>query len=152
MGNIVHGKKLMAFVLVGSEYKSVGFCTNHTLSTSAQTVSVAHKDLEDAEGQGSWTAEDVDTYSWSVNAEAFYADEANGMTFADLFNLYAAGTKVTLKFAVANSGTVGADGWTVNTELLTGQAIITALDLNASVSEKASYSVTFTGYGKLSAE
>ena len=46
MGNIVKGKKLMVFVKAGSgDYKSIGFATNHTLSTSASTISVSHKDL-----------------------------------------------------------------------------------------------------------
>ena len=74
MGNIVKGKKLMVFVKAsGGDYKSIGFATNHTLSTSASTISISHKDLADA-GSGKWDDQDIDTLSWTITSESFYAN------------------------------------------------------------------------------
>lgn len=154
MGNIISGKKLMVLVKAGTgDYKSVAYATNHTFSTSASTVDISHKDLADTDG-GRWDDQDVDVFSWSVNCEHLYAAEGEGHTFSDLFDLYANGTEVELKFGlVADSSTgVPTGGWapqsgTGSPEYLTGKAIITSLDLNAQNGEKASFSATFTGKG-----
>lgn len=148
---IVNGKKLMCFLKDNDTFKAIGFCTNHTFSTSASTVDIAHKDLADAEGNGKWADEDVDTFSWTITSESFYANEAEGYTANELFALYAAGTTVDCKFGLAPNNTAGAPdgGWTPQsgTQMLSGKAIITSLDINASVSEKATFSITLTGKG-----
>lgn len=154
MGNIVKGKKLMVFVKSGEgTYKSIGFSTNHTLSTSASTISVSHKDLADA-GAGKWDDQEIDTLSWTITSESFYANQAEGVTFADLFGYYAAGTVLDLKFGVAADNTSGVPtgGWVVPSTgtVLSGKAVITSVDLNAPVDDNASVSITFTGRGALS--
>ena len=159
---IIHGKKLMLFIKEGTGstavYKSIGYATNHTFSTSASTVDVAHKDLADAaSGAGKWDNQDIDTYSWTITTENFYASEADGYTFNDLFALYAEGTVLDVKFGIAADSTTGvpSGGWnpvtgqTSDPEYLSGKAIITSVDLNASVSEKASFSLTLTGKGPI---
>ena len=153
MGNIVKGKKLMCFVKSGEgTYKSIGFSTNHTLSTSASTISVSHKDLADA-GAGKWDDQEIDTLSWTITSESFYANQAEGITFADLWNYYAAGTVLDLKFGVAADNTSGAPtgGWVVPSSgtVLSGKAIISSVDLNAPVDDNASFSITFQGKGAL---
>lgn len=155
MGNIVKGKKLMVFVKAGNgDYKSIGFATNHTLSTSASTISVSHKDLADA-GSGKWDDQDIDTLSWTITSENFYANTAEGITFADVWGYYAAGTVLDLKFGVAADSSTGVPtgGWVVPSTgtILSGQAIISSIDVNAPVDENASFSVTFQGKGVLSA-
>lgn len=156
MGNIVKGKKLMVWVKAGSSdsYESIGYATNHTLSTSASTISVSHKDLADA-GSGKWDDQDIDTLSWTITTENFYANTAEGKTFADLFGYYAAGTVLDLKFAVAADSSTGVPtgGWVVPTSgtILSGQAIISSIDVSAPVDDNASFSVTFQGKGVLSA-
>jgi predicted secreted protein len=133
-------------------YKSIGFATNHTLSTSASTISVSHKDLADA-GSGKWDDQDIDTLSWTITSENFYANEAEGVTFADLWNYYAAGTVLDLKFGVAADSTTGVPdgGWVVPATgtVLSGKAIISSVDVNAPVDENANFSITFTGKGAL---
>lgn len=156
MGNIIRGKKLMVFVKSGEgTYKSIGFSTNHTLSTSASTISVSHKDLADA-GAGKWDDQEIDTLSWTITSESFYANQAEGITFADLFGYYAAGTVLDLKFGVAADNTSGVPtgGWTVPSSgtVLSGKAVITSVDLNAPVDDNASVSITFTGRGALSVD
>lgn len=151
--SIVKGKKLMVWVKAGSgNYTSIGYCTNHTLSTSASTISVSHKDLADA-GSGKWDSQDIDTLSWTITAEAFYANTQEGIGFADVFGYYAAGTELDLKFGVAADSTTGVPqgGWAVPSTgtVLQGKAIISSMDLNAPVDENGSFSVTFTGRGPL---
>ena len=150
---IIKGKKLMLFLEDGSEYISVGYATNHTLSTSASTISVSHKDLEDA-GAGKWDDQDVDTFTWSITTENFYANDAEGITFADLYSYYAAGTTLNVKFGVAANSTSGVPtgGWQAPTtgDVLSGKVIITSIDMNAPVDDNASFSITFTGKGALS--
>jgi predicted secreted protein len=148
---IIKGKKLMVFVETSSNtYKSLGFATNHTLSTTANTVDVAHKDFADVAG-GRWDDQEIDTLSWTVTSENFYASDVEGASFEDLFAIYAAGTEVTLKWGVAADSTTGVPdgGWAVPSAGLTGKAIITSLDMNAPVSDRATYSVQFTGKGPL---
>ena len=153
MGNIVKGKKLMVFVKAsGGDYKSIGFATNHTLSTSASTISISHKDLADA-GSGKWDDQDIDTLSWTITSESFYANEAEGVTFADIWGYYAAGTVLDLKFGVAADSSTGVPtgGWVapVSGTVLSGKAIISSVDLNAPTDDNASVSITFTGKGAL---
>lgn len=154
MGKIVKGKKLMVFVKSGEDtYKSIGFATNHTLSTSASTISVSHKDLADA-GAGKWDDQEIDTLTWTITSESFYANEAEGIGFADLWNYYAAGTVLDLKFGVAadNAAGVPTGGWVapVSGTVLSGKAIISSIDLNAPVDDNSSFSLTFQGKGPLS--
>lgn len=153
MGNIVKGKKLMVFVKAGNgDYKSIGFATNHTLSTSASTISVSHKDLADA-GSGKWDDQDIDTLSWTITSENFYANTVEGIGFADIWGYYAAGTVLDLKFGVAADSTTGVPtgGWAVPATgtVLAGKAIVSSVDVNAPVDDNASFSITFTGKGPL---
>lgn len=144
----------MCWVKAGNgTYQSIGYCTNHTLSTSASTLSVSHKDLADA-GSGKWDDQDIDTLSWTITAEAFYANTQEGIGFADVFGYYAAGTVLDLKFGVAADSTSGVPqgGWAAPATgtVLQGKAIISSMDLNAPTDENGSFSVTFTGKGALS--
>lgn len=153
--SIVRGKKLMVWVKAGSgNYTSIGYCTNHTLSTSASTISTSHKDLADTGNGGKWDDQDIDTLNWSISAEAFYANTAEGITFADVFGYYAAGTVLDLKFGTAADSTTGVPtgGWAVPATgtVLQGKAIISSMDLNAPVDENGSFSVNFQGKGPLS--
>ena len=135
------------------DYTSIGFCTTHTLSTSASTINVSHKDLADAGSSGKWDDADLDTLSWTITSENFYAETAEGKTFKDLFAYYSAGTVLDIKFGTAVTSTTGVPtgGWVAPASgtILSGKAIITSLDLNAPVDDNASVSITFTGKGAL---
>lgn len=154
---IIKGKKLMLFIKKSSTYVSVGYATNHTLSTSASTISVSHKDLADA-GSGKWDDQDLDTLTWTITTENFYADDAQGITFTDLFGYYSAGTELDIKFSVAANSTSGVPtgGWVAptaqGTYVMSGKVVITSIDINAPVDDNASFSITFTGKGALTAQ
>ena len=154
---IIKGKKLMVFIKQsGGSYKSIGYATNHTLSTSVATIDIAHKDLADA-ASGRWDDQDVDTFSWTITSENFYADSAEGETFSTIFAYYVAGTELDLKFTCASDSTSGVPtgGWEPASSaigaVLSGKAIITSIDVNAPVGDNASMTITFTGKGALSA-
>lgn len=153
---IIKGKKLMLFIEKSSgNFKSLGYATNHSLSTSANTIDVAHKDLADSAG-GRWEDQDIDTLNWSITTENFYANDAEGVSFGDLFDYYASGTELNVKFMIAANSTTGVPtgGWVPDTtagdDVLSGKVIITSIDMNAPVSDNASFSITFTGKGALS--
>lgn len=152
---IIKGKKLMLFVKESDTYKAIAFATNHTFSTSASTINVSHKDLADlAEGQAKWDDQDIDTFSWSITSEHLYANEGAGYTAKDIFTLYANGTVLDVKFGLADASTSGAPatGWvpsTTETQMLSGKAVITSYDINASVDDNASFSITLTGKGPI---
>lgn len=151
---IIKGKKLMVWVKQGSgNYQSIGYATNHTLSTSATTISVSHKDLADA-GAGHWNDQNLDELSWTITSENFYANTAEGITFADLFGYYANGNTLDLKFGIAADSTTGVPtgGWATPTgTVLSGQAIISGIDVNAPTDDNASFTITFQGKGALTA-
>ncbi len=151
---ITKGKKLMIWVKDSSgDYTSIGYCTNHTLSTSASTINVSHKDLADAGTSGKWDDQDIDTLSWTITSENFYAETAEGKTFKELFTYYSAGTVLDIKFGTAVTSTTGVPtgGWVAPASgtVLSGKAIITSLDLNAPNEDNASCSITFQGKGAL---
>ena len=156
MGKIIRGKKLMLFVKETDTYKAIAFATNHSFSTSASTINVSHKDLADlANGQAKWDDQDLDTFSWSITSEHLYANEGAGYTAKDIFTLYANGTVLDVKFGLADASTTGAPaetGWvpsTSETQMLSGKAVITSYDINASVDDNASFSITLTGKGPI---
>ena len=152
---IIKGKKLMLFVKESDTYKAIAFATNHTFSTSASTINVSHKDLADlATGAAKWDDQDIDTFSWSITSEHLYANEGAGYTAKDIFALYANGTVLDVKFGLADASTTGAPetGWvpsTSETQMLSGKAVITSYDINASVDDNASFSITLTGKGPI---
>ena len=152
---IVKGKKLMLFVKEIDTYKAIAFATNHTFSTSASTINVSHKDLADlATGAAKWDDQDIDTFSWSITSEHLYANEGAGYTAKDIFALYANGTVLDVKFGLADASTTGAPetGWVPSTsesQMLSGKAVITSYDINASVDDNASFSITLTGKGPI---
>ena len=152
---IIKGKKLMLFIKENETYKAIAFATNHTFSTSASTINVSHKDLADiANGQAKWDDQDLDTFSWSITSEHLYANEGAGYTAKDIFALYANGTVLDVKFGLADASTTGAPetGWvpsTTESQMLSGKAVITSYDINASVDDNASFSITLTGKGPI---
>ena len=151
---IIRGKKLMLFIKKSNSYVSVGYATNHTLSTSASTIDVAHKDRADASA-GKWDDQDIDTFSWTITTENFYANDAEGVTFSDLFGYYTAATELDVKFGVATDSAQGVPtgGWTApSSGAFAGKAIITSIDMNAPVGDNASFSLTLTGKGPLTVE
>lgn len=151
---IIKGKKLMVFLSTdGTSYKSVAYATNHTFTTSVSTSDISTKDNSDSTtGAGAWIDEDIDTYSWSVTTDNLFSlDSDHGENIGDLTDLYLAGTPVFLKFQLAADGEVGATGWAQKDGYtLSGKALISSIEISAQNGDNASFSVEFTGKGRLS--
>lgn len=139
----IKGEELMLF-LSGA---SIAYATNHTLTINGDTTDTSNKD----EGSGGWASSEVSQLSWSCTSDNLYADSGSGKTYADLFTLMVAKTPITCVFAQKTSASISATtGWTAGSGW-TGKGVITSLELQAQNGEYATYSVTITGVGALTA-
>lgn len=144
-GTIVKGDELMLFK--GSS--ALGYATAHTFNITANEISVASKD------HGLFGATEIGKLDWECTAECYYTDA----DYSALFTAMQAKTPITITFAKAGNysdnglsgvGSGNVENWTASGGY-TGQAIITSLSTNASTGEKATFSVTFKGYGAITA-
>lgn len=129
--------------------KSIAYATNHTLTITANTSDVSSKD------HGIYGGTEVTSFSWEIQTENLYTEAA----YNDLFDAMIAGaegTKLTVKFGLKSEtgdGTV-VDGdytnWSPKASgFYTGTVYITSLTANAPNGEKATFSATLTGVGKI---
>lgn len=141
----VLGKDFMLFV----KGKALALATSCKLTLSAETIDTQSKD------SGIWTEKDIKKLSWNGSSENSFSadDKING--YDVLLDLMLNRQPVTVVFGIAGNADadeVPADGWTLPTGVqYTGNALITNLELNAPDGDKATFSVTFDGTGKLSA-
>ena len=170
---IIKGGDLMLFLNknVGTkeqpkyEKVSIGYATSHSLSISADTKETSTKD-----SGGKWQTSEVGIISWTASSENLYANEAQGMTYSDLFDAMVARTPIDAVFGVeGNSNNTEADkldnvptgGWTIDPReganpkgekrfpRYEGKVIITSIELNAPNGEDSSFTVQFQGTGAL---
>ncbi len=145
--SIYDGRDLMLF---DANNHSFAYSTNHQLTLNIETQSIASKD------HGIFGASSVSNISWEITSENLATEEYN-----EIFAMTLAHEPITVRFGLktptAEDVTV-ADGdleyWTLDTTTVgnvyyEGKAIITSLQLNAPNGEKASYSITLSGVGKL---
>lgn len=156
---IIQGSDLMLFIGTGENKKSIGFATNHTFEISVEMLENASKD----HSSGFWTGSIPKKGSWTVSSENLFANEAEGVTYADLVAYLANRTALSVEFTISAGGAqaadsygivVPADGWDPSTAsgtvALTGAAYISGLSANAQNGELATFTVNFTGTGPLS--
>ena len=147
---IISGDKLMVFIPNGSDgYKSVAYATSHQLTISADVASVNSKD------HGKYGGNEVNKINWEITSENYCTQS----DYDELFDKMIAGEPVALRFALKNEAdtVIVADGdaehYTPNSGVgksyLGGNALITSLSLTANTGEKATFSCTFTGTGKI---
>lgn len=140
---IVKGDDLQLF---NSENKSLAFATAHTLTLTANTVDITTKD------GGIFGASDVNKLTWEITTENLYTEDC----FDELYEAWISREKVKVYFGMKAETTdpekTVADGdypnWT-GAKGKCGIAVITSLTANANTGENATFSATFTGYGKL---
>lgn len=142
--NIVKGAELMVFF----KGKSIAYATSHTLTLSGETTDVSSKD------HGVWGASEVNKVTWEITSENLYTEEA----YAELFEQMVVNMKDKVKLvwgkrAEATDDKTVVDGdypnWTAGSTVYSGDAYITSLTTNANNGENATFSVTFTGAGKI---
>lgn len=124
---------------------SIAYSTAHTLTLTANTVDISSKD------HGQWGASDVNKLTFELTTENLYTEDA----YDDLFDKWLARKPVVVYFGMkkemdetktVHDGDLnfwsGAKGYY-------GRAVISSLVANANTGENATFSATFTGYGKL---
>lgn len=140
---IISGDDLMLFNEKGN---SLAYATSHQLSLSGETVDVSSKD------HGVYGATELQKVTWEITSENLYTEDS----FDELFDKMVAREPIQVYFGSKKENdpdkTV-ADGdyehWT-GSKGYTGKAFITSLSANASNGEKATFSLTLTGTGKIS--
>ena len=148
---IVKGGDLMLFI----NNKSIGYATSHSLSISADTKETSTKD-----SGGKWQTSEVGIISWTASSENLYANEAEGMTYSDLFDAMVARTPIDAVFTLEGNSNnletgdkkdkVPTGGWIPKANSgYQGKVIITSIELNAPNGEEASFTVQFQGTGEL---
>ena len=141
--NAVLGKDFMLFV--GG--KALALATSCKLSISAETIDTQSKD------SGIWTEKDIKKLSWNGSSENLFSadDKVNG--YDVLLDLMLERKPIEAKFGIpanADSDEVPSSGWTLPAASYSGNVLITNLELNAPDGDKATFSATFEGTGKLS--
>lgn len=140
--NAVLGKDFMLFV--GG--KALALATSCKLSISAETIDTQSKD------SGIWTEKDIKKMSWNGSSENLFSadDKVNG--YDVLLDLMLKRKPIEAKFGIpanADSDEVPSSGWTLPAASYSGNVLITNLELNAPDGDKATFSATFEGTGKL---
>lgn len=140
---VVKGKDLMVFKKTGNTYKDLAAATNHTLSLSMSPMESSSKD------SGKWSDSEAGRMEWEAGTENLYVAEE----YDTLFAAMVAGDKLTIALDVASNANSDtgkpADGWKIGNGGYEGEALITALNINAPNEENATYSATFKGCGPL---
>lgn len=139
---VISGDDLMLF---NEEGHSLAYATSHQLSLSGETVDVSSKD------HGVYGATELQKVTWEITSENLYTEDS----FDELFDKMVAREPIQVYFGTKKENdpdkTV-ADGdyeyWT-GSKGYTGKAFITSLSANASNGEKATFSLTLTGTGKI---
>ena len=132
-------------VFVGG--KALALATSCKLSISAETIDTQSKD------SGIWTEKDIKKLSWNGSSENLFSadDKVNG--YDVLLDLMLKRKPIEAKFGIpanVDSDEVPSSGWTLPAASYSGNVLITNLELNAPDGDKATFSATFEGTGKLS--
>ena len=154
--NIIQGGDMMLFVKKGTDYKSIAFATNHSITINLETKETSTKD-----SGGKWQTSEAGIMSWTANSENLMGNESQGYSYDELFALMIAREPVEVRFALEGDSTdynankldtVPTGGWKpVATKYYEGKALITALTKNAPNGDKASFTCDLTGIGALTA-
>lgn len=126
--------------------KALALATSCKLSISAETIDTQSKD------SGIWTEKDIKKLSWNGSSENLFSadDKVNG--YDVLLDLMLKRKPIEAKFGIpanADSDEIPSSGWTLPAASYSGNVLITNLELNAPDGDKATFSATFEGTGKL---
>ena len=151
--NVIQGGDMMLFIKKGSDYKSIAFATNHSITINLETKETSTKD-----SGGKWQTSEAGIMSWTANSENLMGNESQGYSYDELFALMIAREPIDVRFALEGDSTdygankldtVPTGGWKPATKYYEGKALITALTKNAPNGDKASFTCDLTGIGAL---
>lgn len=134
----INGSDLL--VKVGE--KSIGHCTSHTVSYSAETKDRAVKPAASVTSTtaGLWKDKAVTSLSVSVQAEGLRVYGETEMGMADLLAAYKAGSPVTITAFARSKSSV---------PYMTGSFVISSLEESSPAGDDATFSVTFDNTGEV---
>lgn len=137
----VLGKDLMLFI--GG--KAIALATSCKLGLSAETIDIQSKD------SGVWNEKDIKKLGWNCSSDNVFSADADINGYDKLFALFVAAKPVDISFGIpSNKGNeMPSAGWTAPAKPYKGKALITSLELNAPDGDKATFSVSLDGTGKL---
>lgn len=147
----------MLFIEVDGALKSLALATSHTLNLNMNTTDTSTKD----NGNGRWQNLEAGLRSWDATSDNLVGDEVNGIDLNQVFDLFVAGKPVKVACGIPGNGALASakpeeafkvpgGGWTPSTkDYYQGDALITAMTINAANGEKATASVSLTGCGPL---
>lgn len=138
----IYDGSLMRFYVddgAGGAKKAVGYATTTTVSLSAESVSITHKDNA---GSGVWSESKPKTLSGSISFEAYWSQTPIS-TSTTLFDTLFAHFKNRQKIAWSLKTGVSGDNQ------LVGYGYVTALDGTAPDKEEATFSGTVEATGEI---
>lgn len=135
-------------------FHTIAYATNHTLELAAQTGEISSKDHNDRS-----VGVEITGMSWSINTDNLVEDDASLVAcgYSSLKSLMLSGQpfRVHLRYYDASIGTDSLkdnNDWCQKVDdaqaVISGEAIMTSLNLNAGNKQNATYSATFTGKGE----
>jgi len=140
---IAYGGDMMLFVTTGLP---IAFSTAAKLEINTDTREISSKD------GGYWKEYSAGRLGWSAGTDALYTEVLTGTvsttSIDELYALQIARTPITMVFGAA-TGAAGAQTNDATKKKFTGQAIITAISVNAPDNDTTTYSVTLQGTGSL---
>lgn len=151
---MLKGKALMIGVKIGDNFHTVAYAQSHSLELSAQTGEISSKDHNDKS-----VAYEITGMGWSVSTDNLVEDNSSLVAcgYSSLKALILAGLPVSLHLRYF-ADSLGKDSlsvsndwynWDIDSEaVISGDAIVTSLNLNAPNKQNATYSATFTGKGE----
>lgn len=151
----INGSNLMMFVTKDGKLTSVACATNHTLDVQTETISTSCKDSSG----GKWDTSEPGMSSWSMTTENLCSDCSKGVSEADLFEMMLSRLPVVVCFGLEGDSAnllegkveAPAAGYKPSDKYpqYKGSAYITSFQKTAQNGQLATFSVTFTGTGKL---
>ena len=146
MANKVMGQNVCLFVSSGSTSGTtaqvLALATSCKISITLATINTANKD------DGDFESVLPTRFSWTIDGDGFYSVDADAarFTFDELMAMYLAKTPI----GVAIGSTTGVMPQVVGTgKVLSGQAYITKLDIDAKDANAVTYTISLQGTGAL---
>jgi len=137
---IVYGGSLMLFIGTGSTLTPLAFATSAKFDLTLDIREISSKD------SGIWKEKAAGKWDSKASADGLVAYELTGSTngIDDLFSYMIARQPVHFSFAIASGST---PSWSPDTSqtYLSGDMIISSLNLTANDNDTATYSVTLEG-------
>lgn len=130
---------------VTSGHTVLAYATSVSLQTESEALDTSSK------FSCEWNSRLGGRKSYTINVDALYCSNSNGVSFDDLLGYMISGEQVDWVIGTPSefSGTCEQNTFALGTTLYSGKAIVTSVSLEASNGDIATCSATFEGAGPL---